>query len=88
MPKLYGQEGKEDPLVYAVLSNVRLAWHWYLLEHDPQTRECFAFVSGFADEYGYVWLTELEQNGCFMLKLDLPKPLSEVRSLCELDEAA
>jgi hypothetical protein len=87
-PGLYAQEHVADPLVYAVVSHARLGWFWYILEYDPATRRAFALVTGFETELGYVWLPELEANGCYVLDLALPKPLCEVRALCELDEAA
>ena len=49
-PRLYEQDGAEDPTVYAHYSCVN-GWDWWLLEFDG-TDEAFGLVEGYDDELG------------------------------------
>lgn len=60
MPKLYRQDGKGDnAIVYLKLEAVN-GWEWYLTEFDGD-KTFFGFVHGWANEWGYVSLDELDE---------------------------
>ena len=61
VPRLYEQDGKGDAaIVYAHYFSCWTNWDWYMLEYDPDTKEAFGLVKGFATEYGYFSLAEFE----------------------------
>ena len=85
-PGLYATDGQEDPVVQAHFYCILNHWDWYLTEYDPETREAFGFVHGFADEWGYFSLDEMEgvnrAQGFEVIERETPfepKPLSECR---------
>ena len=85
VPRLYGQDGAEDPTVYAHYFSCVNGWDWWLLEFDG-TDEAFGLVEGYDDELGYFSIKEMEelnrQMGFAAVERDehfSPKPLSAVR---------
>lgn len=61
-PRLYEQDGMGDrAIVHAHYFSCFSNWDWYMLEYDPDTREAFGIVKGFATEYGYFSIAEFEQ---------------------------
>ena len=62
-PRLYEQDGAEDPTVYAHYFSCVNGWDWWLLEFDG-TDEAFGLVEGY----------DVERDEHFS-----PKPLSAVR---------
>ena len=84
-PRLYEQDGAEDPTVYAHYFSCVSGWDWWLLEFDG-TDEAFGLVEGYDDELGYFSIKEMEelnrQMGFAAVERDehvSPKPLSAVR---------
>lgn len=60
-PRLYEQEDKGgDAIVYAHFFSCFSNWDWYMTEYDPESRLCFGLVKGFATEYGYFSIDEME----------------------------
>lgn len=61
-------------------------WDWWMTEYDPGTREAFGLVQGFADEWGYFSIAEMEElnrsKGFNVVEREgyfKPKPVSECR---------
>ena len=84
-PRLYEQDGAEDPTVYAHYFSCMNGWDWWLLEFDG-TDEAFGLVEGYDDELGYFSIKEMEelnrQMGFAAVERDehfSPRPLSAVR---------
>lgn len=84
-PRLYGQDGAEDPTVYVHYFSCVNGWDWWLLEFDG-TDEAFGLVEGYDDELGYFSLKEMAElnrsMGFAVVERDerfSPKPLSAVR---------
>lgn len=85
LPRLYEQDGAEDPTVYVHYFSCVNGWDWWLLEFDG-TDEAFGLVEGYDDELGYFSIKEMEelnrQMGFAAVERDEhfePKPLSAVR---------
>ena len=85
VPKLYEQDGADDPTVYAHYFSCMNGWDWWLLEFDG-TDEAFGLVEGYDDELGYFSIKEMaelnRQMGFAAVERDehfTPKPLSAVR---------
>ena len=85
VPGLYGQDGTEDPTVYAHYFSCVNGWDWWLLEFDG-TDEAFGLVEGYDDELGYFSIKEMaelnRQMGLAAVERDehfSPRPLSAVR---------
>ena len=51
VPRLYEQDGAEDPTVYVHYFSCVNGWDWWLLEFDG-TDEAFGLVEGYDDELG------------------------------------
>lgn len=94
LPRLYEQDGSEDPTVYVHYFSCVNGWDWWLLEFDG-TDEAFGLVEGYDDELGYFSIKEMEelnrQMGFAVVERDEhfePKPLSAVGggSYMEMDE--
>ena len=49
LPRLYEQDGAEDPTVYVHYFSCVNGWDWWLLEFDG-TDEAFGLVEGYDDE--------------------------------------
>ena len=84
LPRLYEQDGSEDPTVYVHYFSCVNGWDWWLLEFDG-TDEAFGLVEGYDDELGYFSIKEMEelnrQMGFAVVERDEhfePKPLSAV----------
>ena len=62
VPGLGGTEGlsRSEKMVPVKLFTPTSSWTWFILEMNPETRECFGLVCGFEKEFGYFWLDELE----------------------------
>ena len=83
-PRLYEQDGAEDPTVYAHYFSYTNGWDWWLLEFDG-TDEAFGLGERLG-ELGYFSIKEMEelnrQMGFAAVERDehfSPKPLSAVR---------
>jgi len=85
VPKLYETEdiALDDKFVYVKLFTPWSNWTWYIMESDGEN-QCFGFVKGLEDEFGYFSLRELESiEGPFGLKVERdvffqPKPFKEI----------
>lgn len=84
MPPLCATEGEADHVARVKLFS--RAWTWYVTEYDPATGEAFGFVEGFADEWGYFDVRDLEAlnraKGYNVVQRDEhfePAPVSRVR---------
>lgn len=84
VPPLYATEDEGDPVARVKLFS--RAWTWYVTEYDPATGEAFGLVEGFADEWGYFSIPEMEElnrsHGMNVVERDVlfePAPVSEVR---------
>src|SRR4051812_22015413 len=62
VPRLYGQEREEDPLVYIKFFTPWSNWTWFVTEGAPEGDDFvfFGYVIGFEEEWGYFCLSELE----------------------------
>lgn len=60
LPRLYEQDGAEDPTVYVHYFSCVNGWDWWLLEFDG-TDEAFGLVEGYDDELGYFSLKEMAE---------------------------
>lgn len=60
LPRLYEQDGAEDPTVYVHYFSCVNGWDWWLLEFDG-TDEAFGLVEGYDDELGYFSIKEMEE---------------------------
>lgn len=86
LPALYAQDGAEDPTVFVHYFSCVSGWDWWLTEYDPQTGEAFGLVRGFAEEWGYFSIPEMESlnrsKGFGVVERDEhfePVPVSKVR---------
>lgn len=61
VPRLYGQDGADDPIVHVHYFSCVNGWDWYLTEYDPRTGEAFGLVRGFETEWGYFSVREMER---------------------------
>ena len=59
-PGLYATDEEEDPIAQAHFFSCISGWDWYMTEYDPQTGEAFGLVKGFATEWGYFSIREME----------------------------
>lgn len=88
-PLLYGQENvkSSDKMVYARFFAPWGNWTWYLTEMDKDQNECFGYVVGFDNEWGYFDLNELKEiRGVAGLKIERdiyfkPCKFSEIKEL-------
>lgn len=60
VPRLYEQDGAEDPTVYAHYFSCVNGWDWWLLEFDG-TDEALGLVEGYDDELGYFSIKEMAE---------------------------
>ncbi|MFQ7190091.1 MAG: DUF2958 domain-containing protein [Collinsella sp.] len=86
VPPLYATEEDGDPVVRVRLFSCVNGWTWYVTEYDPATGEAFGLVEGFANEWGYFSIREMEaanrSHGLNVVERDLlfePAPVSKVR---------
>lgn len=60
-PALYSTEDIPFPdKVVVAKFRAKFGWNWYMVEYDPITREGFGLVKGWASEWGYFSISELE----------------------------
>lgn len=60
-PSLYATEEAEEPIAQAHFFSCANGWDWYMTELDPETGEAFGLVRGFATEWGYFSIREMEE---------------------------
>ena len=84
LAKISGQEGNENPNVYAVFQFPLSVWTWFVTEADSYEDDIcfFGYVVGLEREWGYFCLSELESvdiNGIKVCRDEahVPMPLSE-----------
>ena len=63
LPKLYAQEGIEDPIVHLKFFFPAADWTWFVTEGQAEGDDFtfFGYVIGFASEWGYFSLRELQE---------------------------
>lgn len=63
LPKLYGQEGRDDPLVYIKFFFPAGNWTWFVTEGEAEGEDFlfFGYVIGLEHEWGYFTLKQLEE---------------------------
>lgn len=63
LPRLRGQEGVADPIVYAKFFFPSSDWTWLVTEGEKQGDDFlfYGHVTGFEQEWGYFTLRELEE---------------------------
>lgn len=86
VPPLYATEDEADPVARVKLFSCVSGWTWYVTEYDPATGEAFGLVEGFADEWGYFSIPEMEalnrSRGLSVVERDAlfePAPVGRVR---------
>ena len=85
IPPLYSQEDASDPTVYLEINLLQLPWRWFVTECDIEDGErdvmFYGYVVGFAKEWGYFRLSELEDTRCPLLVNYgfKPVPFSELK---------
>ncbi len=84
LPKLYATENDKDPVVQVKFFSPWMNWTWYAVEFDGNDI-FFGLVEGFATEWGYFSLSEIQAGrgpfGVPIVERDLyfrPAPISEV----------
>lgn len=86
LPKLYAQDGANDPVVHVKYFTPDNNWTWYATEGEEEEGDFrfFGLVIGFEREWGYFVLSELQSaRGPLGLAIErdlyfTPSPLSEV----------
>jgi hypothetical protein len=63
LPKLYAQEGIEEPFVYIKFFFPAGNWTWFVTEGEPRGDDFlfFGYVIGSGSEWGYFTLRQLEE---------------------------
>jgi hypothetical protein len=63
LPKLYAQEGAEDPIVYIKFFFPAGYWTWFVTEGEDRGDDFlfFGYVIGFEEEWGYFTLRQLQE---------------------------
>jgi hypothetical protein len=63
LPKLYAQEGIDDPTVHLKFFFPAADWTWFATEGQPEGDDFtfFGYVIGFEREWGYFSLRKLEE---------------------------
>lgn len=61
LPPLYATEGEGDPVAMVHYFSRLSGWDWWLTEYDPGTGVAFGLVRGFAEEWGYFSVREMEE---------------------------
>ena len=63
LPKLYEQENIKDPIVHLKFFFPAADWTWFVTEGEAEGSDFtfFGYVIGFASEWGYFSLRELEE---------------------------
>jgi hypothetical protein len=62
LPRLYQQEGNNNPMVYMKLFLPGTDWTWYITEGQPEDDDfiLYGYTFGQDGEWGYISLNELE----------------------------
>ena len=89
LPKLYAQDGSNDPKVWVKFFTPDSSWTWYATEGEQQEDDFifFGYVIGQEREWGYFSLNELSSaTGPMGLKIErdihfTPKPRSQVSDI-------
>lgn len=63
LPKLYEQEGDDDPFVFVKFFFPAGDWTWFVTEGEPEVDDFtfFGYVIGLEREWGYFTLKQLEE---------------------------
>ena len=63
LPKLYSQEGSEDPIVYLKFFTPFANWTWFVTEGESEGDDFmfFGYVIGLEREWGYFTLNQLQE---------------------------
>ncbi len=92
LPRLRGQEGASDPVVYAAFYFPGSDWIWFATEGELVGSDFtfFGYVIGFEREWGNFSLRELEEVNVHGLSIERdchfePRPLSRCLSDLGLD---
>ena len=92
LPPLYSTQDSDDPIAWAKFFSPTSNWTWYATEYDPNDRLFFGLVYGFAKEWGYFSLGELESvKGPYGVGIErdmyfTPKPISQCKNPCSIRE--
>ena len=72
LPKLYAQEGIDDPVVHLKFFFPAANWTWFVTEGQPENGDFtfFGYVIGFEREWGYFSLRELEEINVWHLTVE------------------
>ncbi len=62
LPKLYDTEDTptNDMILRIRYYDINSRWEWYLIELDTESMNCFGYVRGFENEWGYFNLEEMQ----------------------------
>lgn len=97
LPKLYAQEGTDDPTVHLKFFFPAAGWTWFVTEGQSEGDDFtfFGYVIGFEREWGYFSLRELEEINVHHLTVERDLDFRQEKvSVClarwkdELGEAA
>jgi len=89
LPKLYSQDGSNDPTVHIKFFCPWNHWTWFITEGEQQDGDFifFCYVIGHEREWGYTSLNELKSvtgPGGLQIERDIhftPKPKSQVAEI-------
>ena len=72
LPKLYSQDGNDNPIVYAKFFFPAGNWTWFVTEGEPDGDDFrfFGYVIGHEKEWGYFSLNELRSIIIHGLKVE------------------
>lgn len=85
LPKLYEQEGSEDRIVHIKFFFPAADWTWFVTEGEAEGDDFtfFGYVIGFASEWGYFSLRELEEINVHHLTVERDLDFREAKmSVC------
>lgn len=85
LPKLYEQEGSEDPIVYLKFFFPAADWTWFVTEGQAEGDDFtfFGFVIGLESEWGYFSLRELKKINIHYLTVERDLDFREAKmSVC------
>lgn len=90
LPRLYEQQGVDDPIVYAKFFFSGGSWTWFVTEGQPEGNDFkfFGYVIGFESEWGYFSLRELEEvnvKGLVIERDEYFEPSKLSRCLCDMN---
>jgi hypothetical protein len=72
LPKLYEQEGTDDPKVFIKFFFPAGNWTWFVTEGEPEGEDFmfFGYVIGLEKEWGYFTLKQLEEINVYNLTVE------------------